>query len=267
VKGRVKISLGGQCLPRGCEVYASAPDYSGLEDKWVEFYNNGALSFSFIPSLGVAYYNTSFDDETDNNGIAWGMDFFATYDIRHVQLAGSYRFTTGDDFVVKEAIPLKLSYYLGNRGDFLPSFSVAAKWSALHSTTGDFDFEKKQWGGEAGIAIDGPFERLSYSYCNALGGYHKFGLTLHRIRIGSWTMGTQYEYYRFDNTDMFRITGSFAEGSNFATGLGIGHGATDLQWHNDRPWWYKGVSYAGVLILPAAAIAGIIYIFGGGLID
>ncbi len=263
VRGKVKIALDGRPVPRGCNVISWDASRNRVTPKykWVEFSHHGALSLSLLPSVGGAYYNSSLPDGTEKDGFAGGLDFFATFDIRHMQFSGSYRFTTGDDFVVKEAIPIQFRYYLGNRTDFLPSASVALKWSAMHVKSGDYDIEPKEWGAEAGVAIEGPFERLSYSYCTGIDGYHKIGLTLVRFRTGLWTIGTQYEYYRFGNTDMFRITGVM-EGFSGAGGVGLGHGATDLEWYNNRPWWYKGLAWVG--LVPIAVVATVVgFIFGG----
>lgn len=253
LKGKVSVLIYPSSRVRGCSVKASGVDNIGewSDSKWVEFSPIGTLSLSLLPPIGGAWYKSTLDSSTAKKGVAFGIEFYASLDIGHFRFEPSYHLTIDDDFTAKEAVPIAVQYYFGNRTDFLPSFFAAPKYSTLHTIKDKVDFEEKEWGVETGLAIEGPFERLSYSYCSGLGGYHKASLYLSVFRAGSWTGGTRYEYYHYDNTEMFRVMGVI-EGFPMGGGAGIGHGATDLSYLNNRPIPHKVLAYAGMAPLLAA---------------
>ena len=252
LKGKIAVPVYPSSRVRGCSVGANGVDAKGdwSQSKWVEFSPIGTLSLSIIPPIGGAWYKSTLDSATTKKGVAFGIEFNAMFDIGHFRFEPSYQLTLGDDFTAKEAVPISARYYLGNRTDFLPSIFVAPKYSTLHVIKDKVDFEDKEWGVETGLAIEGPFERLSYSYCTGLGGYHKASLYLAVFRTGSWTGGTRYEYYHYDNTEMFRVMGVI-EGFPMGGGSGLGHGATDLSHLNNRPLPHKVLAYAGMAPLVA----------------
>jgi len=253
LKGKVAVPIPTYCRFRGCSVDASGGPRSArwYSSQWVELGPVGLLSLSIIPPIGGAWYKSMLDSATTKKGLAFGIEFNAMFDIGHFRFEPSYHLTLGDDFTAKEATPISLRYYPGNRTDFLPSIYVAPKYSTLHVIKDKIDFQDKEWGLEAGLAIEGPFERLSYSYCTGLGGYHKASLYLAVFRTGPFTGGTRYEYYHYDNTEMFRVMGVI-EGFPMGGGTGLGHGATDLSCLNNRPIPHKVLAYAGMAPLVVA---------------
>ena len=255
LKGEASVPFPAYCRLRGCSVDASGGPRSSrwYSNQWVEFSPIGTLSLSIIPPIGGAWYKTTLDSSTTKKGLAFGIEFNAIFDIGHFRFEPYYQLTVGDDFTAKEAVPMSVRYYLGNRTDFLPSIYVAPKYSTLHVIKDRIDFEDKEWGVETGLAIQGPFEQLSYSYCTGLGGYHKASLYLAVFRMGSWTGGTRYEYYHYDNTEMFRVMGVI-QGFPTGGGTGVGHGATDLSYLNNRPIPHKVLAYAGMAPLVVAMV-------------
>jgi hypothetical protein len=251
LRGSVKVPFTPELWPRGChaDVRGSVDKWYIPPSHWVEFHRSGALTLTLVPPVGIAYYKTRVPADSTRNGIAGGFEFNAFFDIRHSRFTSGYRATIGKDFVVKEATPMKFRYYLGNRNDFLPAFSAAVKYSVLNYEVGEVDRKTADWGVEAGVALEGPFERLSYEYCTGLDGYHKTGLFIANKSMGLGKSGTLYEWYHFKSTDMFRIA-VYYEG--IGMGEGAGHGATSLPRRNNRPFIHKALAFVG--ILPAAPV-------------
>lgn len=260
VKGKVTVPLFAECKPAGCDIEASGhTDTAWSETKWVDFERGLSVTFSMLPPYGMAWYESTLDSATTKRGIAGAIEANLGFSIHHLLFEASYRLTLGSRFRVREGVPISLRYYLGNGTDFLPSVSIGPKYSVLYAKKDDIEFVLDRWGVESGIAIEGPFERLSYSYCTSLGGYHKAGIFLAFTQAEQLTAGTRYEYYKFENTEMFRVM--FAvEGISDNEDLGLRHVPTDLERVNNRPWWHKGLAYAGVA--PFMGIAAVLKLFG-----
>jgi len=256
LKGRTALAIDKDCHVQGCSVEASGTDDTAwVQTRWTRFHPNGVLSLSLVPPYGAAWYHSRLAPDTTKMGLAGAIGFYIAYDIDHFQFEATYRVTGGQGLLAKEAIPFTVRYYPGNRTDFIPSFSLSPKYSTLCIAKSMALYEKKAWGVEAGIAFEGPFERLSYSYCTGIGGYHKIGLYLTTFRIGVWKMGTRYEYCHYDHTDMVRVMGVM-EGFSGGGGGGPGPSETDLYWENNRPGWHQVLAIAGMVPL-----IGFLYLF------
>lgn len=145
----------------------------------------------------------------------------------------------------------RLEAYFAPAGwvEWQPIFHVGATYTRLKGVEGDDQVKYKGYGGEIGVRMDGPFESFRYSYNSAVGGYHRADLVLAiESKVGGVErVGTIFSYFRGDHVRMFMIT-AYMEGWGFRNDRGEA-----LFYHNDRPWWHKGLSLAGWLpFLPIA---------------
>jgi hypothetical protein len=206
----------------------------------------------------MAWYKSSPQSTITKRGLAFAGDAFVDIDFHRLQFESSYRISLGGDFRVREGVPISCRYRFGTQADFLPSVMVGLKRSVLYAKKDDVEVALDRWGAEGGLAIEGPFERLSYRYCTALGGYHRAGLYLAFFNRGAVRMGTRYEYYHFENTDMVRVL--FVWEGISDDGFTMNGWQTNLPRFDNRPWWHKGLAY--VSVAPLLGIAEVLKLFG-----
>ncbi len=262
IEGTAGFARSGDSIPRGCHVIARALSPSRSEEHWVEFSPYGIVDFTFLPPVSFGYQWSKADEHHSDQCLAFGAGLTATYTYRNWQVRCSYSGMWGSDFAAQEIVPLAARRYVGNRNRLAGSVELGTAYSTLRVSPPEWRFDNNEWGAIVGAAIDGPFERLSYRYCSALDGYHTVGLSFATFRTGNLRLGTTYEYVHYEHTEMFRVL-LMVEGLPTGGGIGLGHGSTDLDSYNNRPWWHKALSVPA--LVPAVVVVYAIGIVFGGL--
>ena len=140
--------------------------------------------------------------------------------------------------------------------NFMPSFHAATKLSKIKFKIDDTEYRNLKWGGEFGIAFEGPFERFGYFYSTSGGGYHSFEIFLASGSNFNAKAGTRYLFQRSDNIWMIKA-------SIYIQGWDSLAGQSGFQRENNRPFFHKALSYIG--FAPVAVIIAPIY-YGGKLL-
>lgn len=248
LKGEVVVSTEPFWLLTACSVEAEGNYYDcpWSMEKRVQFDEGLILSASLLPPFGVAYFRSTEPNGAIKNGFAGGIGFNAALDLHRFQFRSSYDATLGADFEIERVDPIGVTFHFGDKNRFSPSVFIAPRYSTLRAFQNTRNTEEGDWGLNAGLVLEGPFERLSYSYCTGFGGYHEVSLYLAVFTEGPLKWGTQYEYYHYDQTDMFRVI-CVLEGVSLGRAFGLTHSATNLQWPSDRPAWHTIPASVGLI--------------------
>ncbi len=160
----------------------------------------------------------------------------------------AYRYSFAEPFAIRgKWLPFK-------RTGMVPSIMAGVKRSVFKFRRQQNEFKDTGWGVEAGVALEGAFERFGYKYSAALGGYHTFSVMLASKSSDFLRIGTRFEYVRLDRGDVFRVL-------FHSEGIGWVDCETEsLNRINDRPLYHKILSR--VILAPLVPIIGIAKLFG-----
>lgn len=160
----------------------------------------------------------------------------------------------GPNFSFSEPFRLNYTFYTGTRNNYMPHFFAGGKFSKLKLKKGDNKFYNTDWGAEVGVGIEGPFERLSYTYSTNQDGYHTFELFLPIMSSDNAKMGTRFVFQKSKDVWLIRA-GIHLDGLQmFMAEPGSGK---LLGYKNNRTFIQKGLSYAfTVPLIPIYLIFG-----------
>jgi hypothetical protein len=218
-----------------------------------------------IQYIQLAYGYASADSELNDNRNWWlgGIGIGAAYEGDHTQTSLLFRYTASFDnpqdlFEFSEAVRGRITWYTGTRTDFMPSPSLGLALTTLRLPQKVGERKQTKLGIEAGVSLEGPFERLSYHYVTSLNGYHKIGFQTTIRSGGLIRVGSLYEYYVQRDIRMVRIA-LVLDGGGYADGLTEEIGRTD-----DRPFWRKLPAWGATLpFLPVYGLIRLGYVVVG----
>lgn len=160
---------------------------------------------------------------------------------------------TKKNYFAKGGTAIRYKYFFGSRTDYLPAPIGGVEFAAISAKKDDHWLRKGgEFGVEGGIALQGRFERLSYSYHTIHDGYHSVQLLMaiasSEESIGGTVFGLDF------GKDFFTITLSIR-----AEGLDADGIARGFHRFENRPWWHRALSYASVA--PLYPIALVVRLF------
>ena len=256
--GKVKIPLKGNNDFKGyCSIIGY---YTDEEEKTTYVYvrRDNAPYFGmgmemYLPSYG--YFESSFNQPFDKKELFLGFGGELAYIDKKFRIALSSSWSgLGTDFAFSDPLRLEYRYHTGRSNNFLPSLFTAAKLSKIKFIIDEVEYREFDWGVEFGIATEGPFERIGYSYSTTLGGFHTVELFLAFFSDHNAKIGTRFTFQKAEDVWMFRIA-THIQGADVDSHV---KGNT-LSRENRRPLPHKILSTLGGL--PALA-AYIPYLFG-----
>ncbi len=188
--------------------------------------------------VAYGYFKSSMASPFDKQGIFVGLG------IGLERGKGPFRFESstswsglGHNFTFSEPFRLGARFYTGTRSNFLPQFYGAVKLSKLMLKRDDARLRDLDWGGEFGMATEGPFERLGYHYSTALGGYHTIELFLSRGSGQPFRGGTRYQLRMAEGVWEIRVSLNFEGWYTLES--------PDMVRHNNRPLPHKILATLG----------------------
>lgn len=185
-----------------------------------------------------------------------GLIFFTRRAEIYAMVGGLTNFGGPYAFAHGEYTPLGVRFLPFGRTSFYPTLSASLQSSSITVKRQDIEVHQQQWGGQFGLRLETPSERLYYSYSTNLGGYHRAGIFFKKNSGGFTNGGTRYEYIRLDGVDMFRVQLEIE-----VCGLGDGD-QEDLARYSPRPWWHQCLALGA--FLPFLPVYGILYLCGVG---
>ncbi|MBK7143307.1 MAG: hypothetical protein IPH75_14630 [bacterium] len=218
-----------------------------------------------IQYFQLAYGYATADSALNGEHDWWigGIGIGAAYERDHTQTSLLFRHTASFDspqnrLEFSEAIRGRFTWYTGTRTNFMPAPSLGLALTTLSLPQAVGESKQTKFGLEAGVTLEGPFERFSYHYVTSLDGYHKFGYQS-TIRSGGLNrIGSLYEYYIQRDFRMLRIA-LVLDGGGYADGMTEEIGRTD-----DRPFWRKLPAWGATLpFLPVYGLIRLGYIVAG----
>lgn len=218
-----------------------------------------------IQYFQLAYGYASSDRVSNDKSNWWlgGIGIGAAYEGDHTQTSLLFRYTASFDnpqnlFEFSEAVRGRITWYTGTRTDFMPAPSLGLALTTLRIPQKVGETKQTKVGLEAGVSLEGPFERLSYHYVSSLNGYHRIGFQSTIRSGGLIRVGSLYEYYIQRDIRMMRIA-LVLDGGGYADGLTEEIGRTD-----DRPLWRKLPAWGATLpLLPVYGLIRLGYVVVG----
>lgn len=192
----------------------------------------------WYPSFG--WFESTLPSPLDNRRLflGWGIALELLWPKFETSLSTSYS-GLWSTFNFSDPLKLECRFYSGTRSNFVPSLYASGKLSKLKLRYEDVEYRKVEWGGEAGIGVEGPFERLAYHYSTPFGGYHTIELYLVAESAGYCKIGTRYALMKADDVWAFRV-------SFHMEGLRLPDGSSwDLRRENNRPLPHQVLSLLG----------------------
>ncbi len=251
--GDIKIPLDSEYVTLwSCEATGYLTDSTGNNitldnDEYISPYYSGWGMELFYPSFG--YFKSSFDSPLNDEGLFLGYGLSWEFNFAKSRLSFSTSWSgLGKNFAFSEPFRVGYRYYSGTKQNFYPSFYTAAKLSKIKLKRDEIEYRDLDWGGEFGVAFEGPFERIGYHYSTACGGYHTLELFIAAVSFGNGKGGTRYLLEKADNIWMVRIS-FHIEGWNSLAGSRV------FIREMNRPFFYKILGYAG--LIPSLPILGI----------
>ncbi len=246
-----------------CHIIAYYTDTSGQAQYFSRFISLSSDQYEmgmeiFIPSGGV--YQSLDDSPISKEGllIGWGMS--AGYSTDDFRLALSTSWSgIGKNFTFSEPFRVGVSYNLPSIGGAKLQLTGGVKVGKVKLKSGDREYYRKGWGADYGFGIEGPFERLNYSYSLTPERYHTVELFLMSGATRRSRFGTRFVVQRSERLWMFRL-GLHIEGAM----LPMEANRNLLRKHNPRPLPHKILSWAGVA--PTVIIFGPFYL-GAQLVE
>lgn len=209
----------------------------------------------WVPSYG--YFRSRMASPFDKEGVFLGYGAALEMGINRWRFIASTSWSgLGKNFTFSEPFRLGMRFYSGTRDNFLPQFYGALKLSKLKFKRDDSEYRKVRWGGEFGVAVEGPFERLGYHYSTALGGYHTIELFLSMVSGKPFRAGTRFQFLRSDDISEVRVS-FHIEGWHWE----FDEGYVNMTRHNNRPFPHKVLATmcfgpAYLVYLPYALVTG-----------
>lgn len=143
----------------------------------------------------------------NKSGFLMGIAAGVVGDYSHLRFCASTNWTgLGKNFSFSEPARFDVRFYTGTRDNFMPQFEAAATYSRLLVKKNDITFKKSESGFGGALAFEGPFERFSYGYNTACGGYHTLELFFATNYLSNSKQGTRYQFVIGDDIWLFRIS-------------------------------------------------------------
>jgi hypothetical protein len=204
-----------------------------LSNAWL-----GAGMEIWFPSYG--WFESSLPKPLDRTGpfLGWGMSIEYNKPKFRLSVSTSYS-GFWSRFNFHEPLRFACRVWPGTRHNFIPSFYAAGKLTKLKFKSSNVEYREVEWGGEVGMAIEGPFERVGYHYSTALKGYHTWELYLALESAGDTRVGTRYLLTKAKDVWNVRVSFHFE-------GLWLPDGDFDgINRENKRPIPHKVLSVLG----------------------
>ena len=188
---------------------------------------------------GFGYYKATSKSPLAKEGflLSWGLSWELNFKRSRISISTSWN-GLGGNFSFSDPFRVGYRYYTGTINNFMPSFYAAAKLSKIKLKVDDTEFRRIGWGGELGIAFEGPFERVGYFYTTAAGGYHSIELYFASGSIINGKAGTRYLFQKSDDAWMIKASIYIQGWNSLARGSGF-------RKENNRPFIHKALSYVG----------------------
>ncbi len=190
-----------------------------------------------LPSYG--YFRSDLTEPFDHRGAFLGMGVSLGFAQRHTRYLVSTSWSgLGPDFTFSEPFRAGVRWYSGTRSNFMPQIFGAAKLSKLKfRESDDLEFNRTQWGGELGCALEGRFERFGYYYSTALGGYHTAEIYVKGGSGARNSIGTRYLFQTNGDVWMVRIALHIEDYDAYRH--------SEYERYNDRPLPHRVFSVLG----------------------
>ncbi len=211
------------------------------------------VGMGFLMS-GAGYFQSDFEYPLDKKGTFFGhhLSMQLNFIKYRFELSTSWS-GLGKNFTFSEPFRTEYRYYTGTRNNFLPQLFIAGKLTKIklkeNLNDKEFSFNDKKWGAEAGIAFEGPFERIGYSYSTAFGGYHTFELLIADQSSGNSKLGTRYTFIKKDNLWTIGISVHLENWNESML-----EGEYSIKREYNRPFLQKIISYGGAIALPTLGV-------------
>jgi len=182
----------------------------------------------------------------DKSGFLLGIAGGIVADYSRLRFCASTNWTgLGKNFTFSEPARFDVRFYSGTRDNFMPQIEASTTYSRLRVKRDDYKFEKSESGFGGALAFEGPFERFSYGYNTACGGYHTLELFFATTYLPDSKQGTKYQFVIGDDIWLFRISylvDPFTPAFPAVAGRGI----------NSRPLYHKVLAMTAAipLLLP-----------------
>lgn len=177
--------------------------------------------------------------QSDAWNLVWGLDDRIGYRTPDWSIRTGYTIHHARRYTLYDYGRLEVEYHPDVEAPWSFGLRAGGAYTRVNGKASGVNDIHAGYGLEAGAWLEGPWERVAYTYNSGAGGYHRFDLMLagmaHR---GGPELGTMYSVYVGDYVQMLRI-GFYGQGWD-------GRGENI---ENPRPWPHKALAYA-VLVVP-----------------
>lgn len=180
---------------------------------------------------------------SNSNFVALQVEDKFGYCDKYYSLYGGYSIIYSKKFSLYDYFRIRGELIPFGKEKFLPVVFGGVTYSRIKGYNDPYEFTQKGFGFEAGISIEGKFEKLIYTHSSAVGGYDRLDLVfaMESGIGGNKYFGTMYSIYRGEYVNMYSVNIYMSASFN-----------NNLSYKDNRPFIIKGISY--VVLLPALPI-------------